>query len=152
MIQIPKPKKEDVLDADLLQKAQNEAEAAINHYIGEIKQCNQTIRAKIEAEALDLVVQDLKFHFKTDDLDTQQAIEQAINNIRNAQKGNKPATHIQEYATLYPELKKVQSNIRKLARKLKRQNTNLDLLRRAEGQVEGLGLKLTAYGKFSFYK
>lgn len=152
MIQIPKPKKEDVLDTDLLQKAQDEADAAIAHYLGEIKQCNQAIRDKIEADELTLLVEDLKFHFNTEDTDTQQAIDAAIDNINNTKKGNKTAEHIQEYATLYPQLKKVQSNIKKLARKLKKRNKNLDLLRRTEVQVEGLGLKLQAYGKFSFYK
>lgn len=152
MIQIPKPKKEDVLDSDLLQKAQNEADAAITHYIDEIKRCNQSIRDKIESNELTLLVQDLKFHFKTEEAETQQAVDTAIDTIDNARKGNKPAGHIQEYAILYPQLKKVQSNIKDLARKLKKQNTNLDLLRRAEVQVEGLGLKLKAYGKFSFYK
>lgn len=152
MIQIPKPKKEEVLDAALLQKAQDEAEAAITHYIGEIKQCNQAIRDKVADLEDSAVVDDLKLHFNTEDEDTQTAIETAITNITNTNKGNKPAGHIQEYATLYPLLKKLQSNIKKLARKLEKQNTKLDLLRRAKLQVEGLGLKLQAYGKFSFYK
>ena len=152
MIQIPKPKKEDVLDTDLLKKAQAEADAAIAHYIGEIKRCNQAIRDKIEADELTLLVEDLKFHFDSKDTDTQQAIDVAIDRINTTQKGDQAAGHIQEYATLYPQLKQVQSNIKKLARKLKKQNANLDLLRRAEIQVEGLGLKLKAYGKFSFYK
>lgn len=152
MIQIPKPNKQDVLDASLLQKAQDEADAAISHYIGEIKQCNLTIRTQIQALEDSVLVDDLQLHFKPDEDETCEAIQQAITNIQQVEVGQKPAGHIQEYATLYPLLKQVQSNIKKLARKLKKQNTHLGLLGKAEQQVAVLNLKLKAYGKFSFYK
>ena len=152
MIQIPKPKKEDVLDTDLLQKAQNEADAAITHYIDEIKRCNQAIRAKVKLLEDDQLIEKLKLHFQAEETDTQEIITEVVDNIKNTRKGNKPAGHIQEYATLYPLLKRLQSSVKKLARKLEKQGTNANLLKTAKEQVEELGLKLQAYGKFSFYK
>lgn len=152
MIQIPKPKKEDVLDTGLLQKAQNEADAAITHYIDEIKRCNQAIRAKVKLLEDDQLIEKLKLHFQAEETDTQEIITEVVDNIKNTRKGNKPAGHIQEYATLYPLLKRLQSSVKKLARKLEKQGTNANLLKTAKEQVEELGLKLQAYGKFSFYK
>lgn len=152
MIKIPKSKKEDVLDTELLNKAREEASKAITHYIGEIKQCNQAIRDKIESDSLSLLIADLKSHFQSSEEDIKQAIDDSLATMKRVSKGNTPATHIQAFAKLYPQLKILQSNIKKLARKLKKQNTKLNLLHEAEQQVEGLALKLKAYGKFSFYK
>ena len=152
MIRIPKPARETVLDAELLQKAQAEAAEAVSHYLGEITNCNQLIRSTVEADEMTNLIADLASHFKSDEADTQEAIKECLKVMNNTPKGNQPLDHIREFANLLPQVKTLQSHLKKLARKLERQNTNLNLLRLTEQQMEKLAIKLKAYGKFSFYK
>lgn len=152
MIRIPKPARETVLDAELLQKAQAEAAEAVSHYLGEITNCNQLIRNTVEADEVTNLIADLAFHFKSDEADTQEAIKECLKVMNDTPRGDQPLDHIREFANLLPQVKTLQSHLKKLARKLERQNTNLNLLRLTKQQMEKLPIKLKAYGKFSFYK
>lgn len=157
MLHIPKPQKDSFYQGErteLLSKAEEEEKEAIAHYLGEIEKYQQFVTDLLEAGKLKQLIEDLDLKLNRADFPVLEEVKESFAAISPQTEDpiEGVAALIKEFARLFPQTKQLQSRLKRLGKQLESKEDHLDLAALIFELAEKLDTKITAYGKFTFYK